>query len=109
MTEPHEIEAGLRGSAPVLPPTLKSRTLTNCAAEKRKRQHRFNRQITWAVVGVLGMQLLTLSQLDAQNARLIAGNNPPRAFAPISVAEVMESWQERSRQLALLMASSKIS
>ncbi|MBW3636990.1 MAG: hypothetical protein KY445_11115 [Armatimonadetes bacterium] len=115
MTEPQfppEIEAGLRGCAPVLPPALKSRTLTNCAARaeaQQKRQQRLHWQMTWAVAGVLAVQLLTLGQLDAQNARLIAGNGAAPVFAPASIAEVKELLQERSRQLALLMEPSQTS
>ncbi len=115
MTEPQfppEIEAALRQSAPVLPPALKSRTLANCAARaegQRKRQQRLNRQMTWAVAGVLALQLLTLGQLDAQNARLLAGNGAAPVFAPLSMAQVTELLQERSRQLALLMEPSKTS
>lgn len=101
-------EASLRGCAPTLPDALKTRTLAKCVAARQKRRDVRHRQLTWAFAAVFALQLLTLSRLDAQNAQLIAGNNPPRAFAPISVAEVMESWQERSRQLALVMAPSRL-
>ena len=110
MSEPQlpEIEALLRQNAPTLPPSLKNRTLARCAVARQNRARRQNRLVTFAFAAVFTLQLLTLSRLDAQNAQLIAGNNPPRAFAPISVAELMESWQERSRQLALLLASSRV-
>ncbi len=107
-TEFSPIETLMRQNAPVLPTALKSRTLAKCAAAKQKRRDIRYRGITLAFAAVFALQLLTLSRLDAQNAQLIAGNNPPRAFAPISVAELMESWQERSRQLALLMAASRV-
>lgn len=106
-TELSPLETLMRQNAPVLPANLKNRTLAKCAAAKQKRRDVRHRQITFAFAAVFALQLLTLSRLDAQNAQLIAGNNPPRLYAPISVAELMESWQERSRQLALLMAPSK--
>lgn len=108
MIDSPQIEAQLRQNAPTLPPKLKRRTLARCAAARQKRRDRRHRQITVAFAAVFALQLLTLSRLDAQNAQLIAGNSPPRALAPISVAELMESWQERSRQLALLMAPSRV-
>ena len=107
MIDSPEIEALLRQNAPTLPPALKSRTLQKCAAARQKRRDRRQRGLVFVFAAVCALQLLTLSRLDAQNARLIAGNNPPRLYAPISVAELIESWQERSRQLALLMAPSK--
>lgn len=107
-TELSPLEASLRGCAPTLPDALKSRTLAKCAVARQKRRDARHRQMTFAFAAVFALQLLTLSRLDAQNAQLIAGNNPPRQFAPISIAEVMESWQERSRQVALLMATSRV-
>lgn len=63
--------------------------------------------MTWAVAGVLALQVFTGVILDAQNARLIAGNGAPPTFAAISMAQVIESVQERSRLLAQLMESPK--
>ncbi len=98
----------LRQSAPVLPPALKSRTLTQCALARQSRKQRVQWQLKLAVAGVFALQMLTISRLDAQNAQLIAGNSPPRNFAPVSIAQLMEAWQERSRQLAILMAPSRV-
>lgn len=102
------IEKRLRESAPVLSPTLKNRTLTQCAAVRQARRNRV--QFGWklAVAGVFALQLFTLSQLDAQNARLIAGRGAAPVFASASFSQVRESLRERSRQLAQLMAPSKL-
>jgi hypothetical protein len=104
----NNLEDLLRQSAPALPPGLKSRTLTKCALAKAQRRQRVQWQLRLAVAGVFALQMLTLSRLDAQNAQLIAGNSPPRAFAPVSMAQVTEMLHQRSRQLAVLLASSKV-
>lgn len=103
-----QLEARLREGAPILPPSLKSRTLSRCADARQKRRAARHRNLTYAFAAVFALQLLTISRLDAQNAQLIAGNAAPRPFAPISVAQLMESWQERSRQVALLLAPSRV-
>lgn len=103
-----EIEARLRQNTPVLPPNLKNRTLARCESARRARQERRHRALQFAVAGVLGLQLLTLGRLDSQNARLLAGNGAPMSFASASVAEIAQSLRTRSRQLALLMAASKL-
>lgn len=112
MTEfPHSspaIEELLRESAPTLPIGLKSRTLTQCALAKHARKERLHRRWTWAVAGVLAVQMLTLARVDAQNAQLIAGRGAPMNLASVSFAQVAQSLQTRSREVALLMAPSRV-
>jgi hypothetical protein len=106
-----ELEEQLRQSAPVLPASLKSRTLAHCASRalvQQQRNQRLQRQMTWAVVGVLAMQSLTLFVVDTQNTRLVQGNSAPSPAVPISLAEINELWYRRSRQLAHLMEPSKL-
>ena len=105
---PASIEISLRESAPILPSALKNRTLASCARARQKRKDRAQKIGMWAVAGVLALQMGFLARVDAQNAALIAGNGPPPVFAPVSMAEMLASMRERSRQLALLMEPSKL-
>ncbi|PQV64377.1 hypothetical protein B1R32_10558 [Abditibacterium utsteinense] len=111
MTEPEfstPIEKQLREAAPILSTSLKSRTLNRCAVARQKRRDRVQRNWSFAVAGVFALQIFTLSQLDAQNARLIAGRGAAPVFASASLSQVRDSLQERSRQLALWMTPSKL-
>ena len=103
-----DLEMRLRENAPVLPTSLKNRTLSRVAQTRRARQERRHRALQFAVAGVFSLQLLTLARLDAQNAQLIAGNGPAPTFAPISFSQLAALLNERSRQIALLLEPSKL-
>ena len=105
---PESIEISLRQSAPVLPQALRSRTLASCARARQKRKDRAQKIGVWAVAGVLALQMGFLARVDAQNAALLAGNGPPPVFASVSMAEMVASIRERSRQVALLLEPSKM-
>ena len=105
------VETGLRGCAPALPATLRSRTLDTCAAQAKARQQQQNRlhwRLACAVAGVLAMQWATLFVVDAQNTHLIAGNAAPPVFASLSLSDLNQLWHQRSRQIAQLMKPSQI-
>ena len=106
-----EIESQLRGCAPALPLALKSRTLSQCsvrAEAKLRRQRRLHWQLVGTVAGVLALQSTTLFVVEAQNTQLLAGDSKPPLFASLSVEQISQLWQQRSRQLAQLMAPSEV-
>lgn len=104
-----DVETRMRDCAPVLPSSLRTRTLQTCAARvlaKEKQRNRLHRRLTWALAGVFAIQWLTLFVVDAQNTRLIAGSEPP-LFASVSLEQINQLWHRRSRQLAQLMEPSQ--
>jgi hypothetical protein len=108
---PPELGDSLRQSAPVLPSSLKSRTLQNCTAQRmarHQRHQRLNRQLAWAVAAVLTLQTLSVFLVDAQTNQLLAGNGATPSFPAVTLAEVSELWHQRSVQIAQLIGSSKI-
>lgn len=101
------LEAALRGSAPALPASLKSRTLAKCAtrvAAKRERERRVNRYLTLGIAGILMTQWLTVSVIDGQTNQLVGGVTSQPAFSSISVAQAIELLQSRSREITLWIA-----
>ena len=90
---------------------LKSRTLSQCsvrAEAQRRRQKRLQWQLTAVVAGVLALQSLTLFVVEAQNTQILAGDSKPPLFASLSVEQIGQLWQQRSRQLAQLMVPSEV-
>jgi hypothetical protein len=77
-------------------------------AERQRRKKRLQWQLTGAVIGVLMIQALTLSVVNAQNTQLLAGDSEPPLFASMSFDDINHLWQQRSRELAQLVPSSGI-
>lgn len=104
-----DIETRMREGAPALPLALRRRTLQLAALrvlEQEQRQLRLQRRMMGAIAGVLTIQWLTLSVVDAQNTQLIAGNSPAPLFASMSLSQINQLWHHHSRELAQLMEPS---